>query len=180
MIKSNKKLGFSLLELIITISIIGIMAAVVAVSMSSARSAAKIEAAQKELSSEIALAKACALQGKMQSGKTPCGYGIHFSDNVTYSIFYNYSAATDCETFNENSGASYYSHSGFSTDLDTKKLSNGVTATYSDIYFTLPNGRVYSAGGELASGSSMDFTVTLSGSNKKVTVNSSGLITTEE
>ncbi|HLN19227.1 MAG TPA: hypothetical protein VK255_03615, partial [Patescibacteria group bacterium] len=84
-----------------------------------------------------------------------------------------------CDAFNDHSGTAYFSFSGFSTNLETRKLANNVTASYSDIYFTVPDGNIYVSGSALAAGS-IDFILTLGSVSKKVSVNPQGLITSEE
>lgn len=168
--------GFTLIEIIISIGIIGILAATAIISMGPARSEAKLEMAQKEASSEIALAKAYALQGKTQGGTTPCGYGVYFS-GANYRIYYN--SDTDCETVNtEASGSGKRKHSSSSHELDTKTFSTGITATgNADVYFTVPNARVHNSAGTLGS---ISFSLTdASNNSKRVSVSDSGLITAE-
>lgn len=172
--------GFSFVELIITISIIGILAAIAVVSMSPARKAARLEAAQKELASEITLAKAYALQGKTQvnpstnSPETPCGYGVHFISDTSYFIYYNF--YPDCETANAGDDTSKLHYSNDSSELDEKALPGGVKkSSNTDIYFTVPSARVYNGSGEEFT--SLSIGLTLDDVSNTVSVSKSGLVT---
>lgn len=169
----------TLVELVITMSIMGILAVIAVVSMSETRTASKVEAAQKEVASEITLAKAYALQGKTQSGTTPCGYGVYFTATDKYRIYYNYQkSGKTCDETNTDSDYCHY-RNGSSGKLDEKALSNGITATSgTDIYFTVPNARAHNAGGEFSG--SVDIGLTVGSINKNVSVSGSGLVTIGE
>jgi prepilin-type N-terminal cleavage/methylation domain-containing protein len=177
--RNNKNTaGFTLIEMIITISIMGILAAIAIISMSPTKNASQVEAAQKEVASEIALAKAYALQGKTQniSGAptTPCGYGVRFSSTTKYFIYYNYNSSIDCETYNTDPANRQFK----SSKLGEKTLASGITGTSgADVYFTVPNAQVYNAG---YSTGSVTIILTNGTISKEVSVNSAGLITAEE
>jgi prepilin-type N-terminal cleavage/methylation domain-containing protein len=62
--QKNKNKAFTLIEIMVTIAIIGILAGVVLVSMSSYRDRARATAALQTLSSAMPFATKCALEGK--------------------------------------------------------------------------------------------------------------------
>jgi len=87
-IKKNLK-GFTLLELIVVIAIIGIMTSVGLVSLVPAKKQIALKTAQNEVTSAIKLAQSYALQGKSIQGVSDiCGYGFEFTDRSNYRIFY--------------------------------------------------------------------------------------------
>ena len=88
-IKIKKKFsGFTLMELMVVIAIVGIMTGIGTVSFSSARRATALNSAQDEIISAIKLAQSYALQGKTYgSNQKPDGYGFEFTDNNSYKIF---------------------------------------------------------------------------------------------
>jgi len=171
------------IEIMIVITIIGILAVTAIIAMSPAKSMAKMEAAQKELESEITLAKAYALQGKIQniSGtpKTPCGYGIWFPSETQYVIYYNQD--TDCETANADNSKKHHSSSSY--EVVRKTLSGGIKISNwsgMEVYFTVPNARVHNgSGNELTSGF-LSISLTDGTISKTVSVNSLGIVIAEE
>jgi prepilin-type N-terminal cleavage/methylation domain-containing protein len=176
--------GFTLIELLIVLAIMSILLVGSVVALVSSRSSSLTEEGQKELASEISLARAYALQGKTQNGATPCGYGARFVNNQQqYSIFYNtLDTALNCDIQNTNSTYLDYS-SGKSTILETKTLPGQVKISNSGdltVYFTVPNGTVYSNGSSLSYGATKSVSLNNNGTTKKININSTGLVTTSD
>jgi prepilin-type N-terminal cleavage/methylation domain-containing protein len=80
--------GMSFVELIAVIAIIGIGSSIAIVSLTPARTQAKLKAAQTELAANIKLVQSYALQGKMESGVTPKAFGLGMSINNAYQLYY--------------------------------------------------------------------------------------------
>ena len=158
--------GFTVIEILVIIGIMGIMLSVALVSLSGGRTSAKLDAAQREVASAIQTAKSNALQGKTASGSVPKYWGIYFdNDNKTYKIVPSNAPGTD-----------------IAGGTETYTLSNGVTFSVTNvtsrrIYFSIPNGNILRGNGSLyASGDTATVTVSISGLNKTVSISSGGVI----
>ncbi|MCX6761804.1 MAG: GspH/FimT family pseudopilin [Candidatus Moranbacteria bacterium] len=147
--------GFSFVELMVVIAIIGIMVAVVTVSFGGSRATTRLKAAQDEVTSAIKLAQSYALQGKIPAaGVKPSAYGFKFTSNQSYQIF--------------------YVAGGVETALETYSLSDkGVTLTSpapasTRLTFDLPNGNF--------GGNSGTLTFTYSGKSRQIDISSGGAV----
>lgn len=169
--------GFSMLELIIVIAIIIIALLAGIASMSGVRSNAALKSSQRELTAAIKQAQSYALQGKTQNGKTPCGYGLIFTDNKTYVVYYNAldgsgGFTNGCQDQNTSTNYLHYrSSSPASGVVSTSALPNGTITTESslantDIYFTVPNSQAFNGAGVSYPGRS----ITLDYNGKQVTL----------
>lgn len=131
-IQSLKYKGVTFVELMVVISIIGIMTGVGFVSLKSSRNDSRLRAAQREVASTIKLAQSYALQGKMQGAVTPCGYGFKFTSAADYQIFYKLPTGGNCDV------------PGDATNAESFTLSNAVVldgpanVSNTEIYFTVP------------------------------------------
>jgi prepilin-type N-terminal cleavage/methylation domain-containing protein len=163
--------GFTFLELILVIAIIGIMSATSIVSLGALKVRANLKSAQSEVSATIETAKSYALQGKKQNGNTACGYGFRFKDNKNYEIFYNKLSLSDCATQNANNA--YLHHRASSISVFSGKLVNNVTlsspaSNFTEIFFTIPHANVYNNTGSIFNGSTFVFQANASNSKKIV------------
>ena len=147
------------------VAIIAIMSAVGFASLQSAKSASRLKTAKREVAATIKLAQSYALQGKMQNGATPCGYGFRFpdNDNVNYEIFYN--PGPDCDKKNSGTDLTYLKKYLHYTDVgilpasqtaESFSLKNGVTLVINasapgnanrEIYFTVPRANIFNGVG---------------------------------
>ena len=181
----KKYSAFTFVELMIVIAIIGIMTAVGFASLQSARSMSRLRTAQREVAATIKLAQSYALQGKMQSGITPCGYGFRFENNaVDYKIFYNLPGpgnGNDCKARNNN--ATFREFGGFSNSAEAYSLKSGVTLNMdvtpiadTEIYFTVPHGNMFKDGGA-GYDQLKRFRFDFSGTWKEITISPGGFVT---
>ncbi len=167
--QKKKYAGFTFMELIMVIAIIGILSTISITSLSPIRKSANINTSADELVSAIDLAKEYSLQGRMPSGLTSiCGYGFEFfPDATTYRIFYIYdnTAVTDptyCKV-----QAKFQK-----TAVVTQTLKTGVSLSSpaigsSTIYFSIPRADISSA---------IDYKITGSSLTRTISVNAAGLI----
>lgn len=154
--------GFTLLELIVVVAIIGIMTSVGLASLSSSRRQIALKTAQDEVTSAIKLAQSYALQGKIpSSGDIACAYGFEFLDNdinSEYQIFYYRKVGGICDTSDKR-------------EIERNNLKNGVSLTSpfssSSVYFNMPSADMIPNSG---------IVLTLD-SSKTITISSSGLVT---
>jgi prepilin-type N-terminal cleavage/methylation domain-containing protein len=155
--KDSKIEGFTLLEVIIVIAIVGVMAAVVSVSLVPARNEAKVRAAQTESAATIKLAQSYALQGKKLGAVTPNFFGFVISSSTVYKICgCSVANCSDC------SGANI---------IESRNLPAGVTFGTSALAltFNVPDGNI---------NPSADTTISMSGGgiSKSITVKAGGAI----
>lgn len=158
----NGRHGFTLLELIVVIAIIGIMTSVGLASLSSSKRQTALKTAQDEVTSAIKLAQSYALQGKIpNSGDIACAYGFEFLDNSPnseYQIFYYRKVGSSCDTGNK-------------FEVERNNLKNGVSLvssfSSSAIYFNIPSADMIPSSGR----------VLVLDSSKTITISSSGLVT---
>jgi prepilin-type N-terminal cleavage/methylation domain-containing protein len=88
--KENRQVGFTLIEIMMVIALIGILSIVTIVSMRSRQNQNKLKVAQAETEAIIKQAQSYALQGKKQGNVVPKYYGIKFSaDGKSYSFCIN-------------------------------------------------------------------------------------------
>lgn len=177
----NKK-GFTLLELMVVIAIMGILATGLLTSLSSLRTNARLRTAQAEVTSLIKSVQNYSLQGRIEAGRTVCGYGIRFNDDRSYKLYFNdlNGLFDNCEEQNANSA--YRQYDTFSLDVsgESYSLPGGVTLSdpawnAAEIFFTIPHANTYNNDGNNFPGDDWEFSI--SGSQKTITINSRGLIT---
>lgn len=159
-IKNKFVAGFTLLEVLATVFIIGIMATVALVSTHRGKIDKEVSIAAQQVASSIREAQNYALSGKQPDAiNTTCGFGFRRSNANTYNVFYNHTteSLTTCDKI-----IKYYSTTipnQVSTGLNSSGiiLSNGVSfynnvatgAMNSQIvYFLTPFAIVYNFDGD--------------------------------
>ena len=184
--KYNKP-GFTLLETLIAISIVGIMATVGFGYLNSNKLTALVNTSQRELAAAVRLAQGYSLQGRMQNiggeMRTPCGYGLRFTDGNHYEIFYNKLPGEFVECGDITSSDSDYFHfnNGTSVVIEKYSLDKKISligyTNYSktEIYFVVPHGKIYDGNGDLLS-DNKEYTIGGGSYTKEVTLNSHGLV----
>jgi type II secretory pathway pseudopilin PulG len=176
--------GITLVELMVVISIITIMSAAMLLVYSTSRGANKLQAAEREVATTIKLAHSYALQGRIENGQTPCGFGFRFKGSTTYEVFYNYNSGTDCATFNKTADNLKYSSNSTSATGDTYHLNPGVKLSdeslNKSVYFTVPHGGTFDSSGDpLNNNGSVSFNLKseLDNSTVEIKVGPGGLVT---
>lgn len=170
-ILSTDRQGFTFLELMIIISIIGIMTSAGLVSLNSSKKHFALKTAQNEVAAAIKLAQSYALQGRSFQDKKVCGYGFRFAETTTkYRIFVYYPRLSDGDCSNTTG-----------SPVEDQYLKNGVLLSSptnfendTRIYFSVPSAEVSGAG----VGSTFTLTVGTGSSakSKDFTISSTGLV----
>jgi prepilin-type N-terminal cleavage/methylation domain-containing protein len=158
--KKTIKKGFTLIELMIIIAIIGTMTTVGFVSLKSGQNQAKLKATQAEIATMIKLAQSYALQGKKQGAVVPEYYGLKFSVDGTGYIFCSSSDATDLNCSNS---------------IETHLFGGEIVLSAGQgslLWFDIPNGNC-----QLSSAGSLLLTLKLDSNEKSITVSPGGSIT---
>ncbi|HBO17220.1 MAG: hypothetical protein UR69_C0002G0124 [Candidatus Moranbacteria bacterium GW2011_GWE2_35_2-] len=130
MIKIKNKFvpGFTLLEVLVTVAIIGIMATVALVSTQRGKIDKEVSVAAEQVASSIREAQNYALSGKQPDAtNTACGFGFRRSSANAYSVFYNH---TTEDLVTCNAIIKYYSTT----------IPNQVSASLNSSGIILPNG----------------------------------------
>lgn len=185
----TKLSGFTFLELVIIISIIGIGASVAIVSLNSSKSYAKLKAAQADTATAIKMAQSFALQGKTQSGEKACGYGFRFTDNQNYEIFYVKLDQSVHDSCGEQNGDANYRKWINDTDSPSSEIynlagevsvKNPADIDNARIFFDIPHANIFNGkdGILLYAPMAIEFEYPPdSGNTKSITINELGSIT---
>ncbi len=137
MLASPKKVrGFTLIEMVIVIAIIGLTSSIVITSLSSNRSARETDRAIHVLAGALREAQNYALTGKsVNAAQENCYFAIRFTSATQYTLANYYRSGGDCTSY---------------TTISTTTLPSGATFTGFGSYptvlaFELPRAEVYSA-----------------------------------
>jgi type II secretion system protein H len=96
------KKGFSLIELMVAIAILGVIASLTVAGFQSGKKTSNLKNAANKLASDIRLAQNYTLSSFLFGGDVPeCGWGAHFSrtagQNSVYSIIADIGPTSPCE-----------------------------------------------------------------------------------
>lgn len=173
-----KQSGFSILEMLVVISIIGFLSTIVLVNYQDVGRKSAVSVAAQNLASDIRRAQSYALNGKTAHSQN--FWGIRFSNNPTsntsYTIYttgtmYDYHSSDDVFTVDlpKNVKIKYFESLG--VDAENR---------YIEVYFTPPNATVAIKNGSGSITSDIIILSDLDGNyEKRIFVNSFGLIDIE-
>lgn len=124
--------AFSLIELLVTVSIIGIISSIVLLNLGDGKTAKDVEGAAFIMSGKIREAQTSALTGKQHTANTtPCAYRIIWGSTNITSTYVSKDGSGNCSVL---------------TTISSETLPAGVTFTNSGaIDFVLPHGRISSS-----------------------------------
>ena len=120
--------AFSLIELLVTVAIIGIVSSITLVSMSEGKNIKEVEGAAFVASGKIREAQTSALTGKQHTPNTiPCAYRMIWGSTNITSSYVSKDGSGNCSVL---------------TTISSATLPSGVTFTNSGaVDFVLPHGR---------------------------------------
>lgn len=135
--------GFTLIEMVVVVAIIGITSALIITSLTSTRSSRETERAIHTLAATLREAQNYALTGRSTSvSQENCFYAVRFMSSSQYALVNYYRSGGNCNSYNT---------------ISTTTMPSGTTisglGTFPTIFaFSLPRAEVYSAtSGALAS-----------------------------
>ncbi len=156
--------GFSLIELIMVIFIMGVASTIVAVQYSDSRNSKALYLGSKQIANDIRMTQNYTFSSLEDGGANPSGgYGIRFSENSnSYLIFAdedsdrarNADNSEDFQTINLPDGVKV-----ISLEIDT------VGADPVDVVFTSPYGEVYINGNNKNAGSFINLEIEIGNSS---------------
>ena len=171
--------GFTLIEVMVVIIIIGILATLVLANYKTSSSGSELQYAVQRLAGEIKKAQNMAMSSyKYKEGATeevPCGYGVHFESNNSYFLWRDLarvSGDSSCAT----SDKEYNAGEKIGQDIN---LPNNINLSFEsvDIFFMPPDPEVFFDGDEMINSTSMEVWDIGSPGNKKIiSVNQFGLV----
>ncbi len=154
----SAKDGFTLIEVLITAAIIGLMTAAVFVSLQRGKTDKEVNAVAQQIATSIREAQNYALSGKqISTTTTTCGFGFRRVNATTYNLFYNHTTnvITKCDdvvkmystALPNNVSANVYSAIVLPNGVTfLNNAATGVT-TSQRIYFSAPFGNIFNFDG---------------------------------
>ena len=157
-IKYKYHSGFSLIELLIVIAIVGVMTSVFLVSFISSRDARAVRSIAREVSAAVRMAQSYALAGRYtDEQKIPCRF-IFTPRGNRYDVRYVYHRPRQsCSLANMEV-------------ILTKSIRNGVRVTGGEVAFTVPHAA-------LSGGGSATITISRGDAQQRICINAVGRIT---
>lgn len=138
--RQNRQAGFSLAEMLIVIAIVSILSGFLLMNF---RTTASNKTARNQVSSvvisDLRRAQSMALSGTQKDGTIVCGYGLHYIDSQTYSL-YAKTPAGAC------SGLTTRNYASGDLIVETRKITNTnfqIGAAFQDIFFQPPDPKTY-------------------------------------
>lgn len=175
----NKQKGFTLIELMVTISLISIVSVILFSSYRGSGQKKSLEAAAQKVMSDLRELQSNAISNKEYGGAVYCGWGMEYIDSDTYTYYVGgTSGVQDCDDVavdRDYQGAQ-------DTLVETIDLVHNTQVEFAsgfpDIFFESPYPNIY-IGNDGSSGASTVITLQLisdPGEQKIITVTTSGEI----
>src|SRR5690348_3412748 len=96
--KQRHQAGFTLIELVIVLGIVGILFSIATINLVSTQHTTSVSAATDELVADMQTQQTKAMTGTKDTNGNPSSYGVHFT-NSSYSLFQGTSDPTDTTDF---------------------------------------------------------------------------------
>lgn len=123
--------GFTLIEMMIVIAIVGIMTAIVMTSLNTGRTRKALETSAHEFAGAVREAQNYSLSGRQISGNDVCAFSLKWVDDSTYSLGYTVSGSCGAVP----------------TAILSYSLKNAVTlGSFNTISFSIPFGAISYSG----------------------------------
>ncbi|MBI2003634.1 MAG: type II secretion system protein [Parcubacteria group bacterium] len=94
--------GFTLIEVLVATFIIGVLSTVILLNFRTGQDQASLTRSAAAFETEIRKAQNLAVASSELGGSIPCGYGLHYIDNRTYSLYAGIADAANCQASNHN------------------------------------------------------------------------------
>ncbi len=129
-----------MIEVLVAVLIIGIMSTAMLFSFGKGQEGAVLTRAAAAIESDIRRTQVLAIAGRDFESSTPCGYGIHYLSQRTYSIYAGRVGGVNCQSSDHN-----YESGTDSVFKSSKIIENKVifSDVFSDIFFEPPDPTVY-------------------------------------
>lgn len=135
------KNGFTLVELIVAVFIIGVLSTTMLLNYRTGQIESSLIRSASVLETDIRRAKDLAIASSEFEGAIPCGYGLHYLDSQTYSLYAGrQGGAGSCQSSNHNF------ESGFDSVYQSAKIIEPrivFKQNFPDIFFEPPDPAVY-------------------------------------
>ncbi len=136
--KNKNTKGFTLVEMMVAIAIIGVMTSAILVSVGSSKIKEEVRAAADELAGRIEEARHRALSGNTETANKACGFGVYLATSTQYRTFYAVSGTGACTTH-------VFTGSAQTPSQTFTNLKVSVSPTSQNIYFDVPFGHLHPA-----------------------------------
>ncbi|MEK9158291.1 MAG: type II secretion system protein [Patescibacteria group bacterium] len=137
--KKNRQSGFSLVEMAVVASIIGILSTALITSFS--RTRIDMEQSSSLVVATIRDAQTRAIASRVYAGYNPCGYGIHYVSPTQIAIYVGPNAGTtNCAGINKNYDEAEDTLLNYITLADTRVE---IKSAFEDIFFLPPDPKTY-------------------------------------
>lgn len=139
--ESGQQAGFSLAEMLLVIAITSILSTILLMNF---RTTASNKTARDQVSSvvvsDLRRAQSMALSGSQKDGTIVCGYGLHYIDSQTYSLYAKVPPGGVC------SGLTGRNYASGDLIIEARKIANAnfqIGAPFQDIFFQPPDPKTY-------------------------------------